>query len=374
MKNFLTLLAMASACALSVNAQQVGPNISWENPTHDFGDIKEEGGPVTYKFDFTNTGSEPLIVTNVKPSCGCTSSDYSKEPIAPGAKGYVSATYNPQGRPGPFNKSITVTTNCDPATATLRFTGKVLEKPKTKADIYPRTVGSLNLTTNHLSLMKVKNTEVKEDSVGMANLTDKPITVSFRNVPEYIKIKADPETLKPNQTGRIIVEYDGKKKNDWGFLMDKVTLAINGETNNNQNQLSISATLEEDFSKYTEADLAKAPKIAFESTDYNFGTINEGEKAAYSFKYKNDGKQDLIIRKVNSTCGCTVVNNTKDVIKPGESAEFQVTFNSAGRSNRQNKTITIVTNDPLSPQVTLRLSGDVTPANKGEQNQTQDKK
>jgi hypothetical protein len=359
MNRILTFLAITSVSAFSALAQQVGPNISWENPTHDFGEIKEENGPVTYKFDFTNTGSEPLIITNVKPSCGCTSSDYTKEPVAPGAKGYVSATYNPNGRPGPFNKSITVTTNCEPATTTLRFTGKVQEKPKTKADIYPRNIGTLNITTNHLSMMKVKNTEVKVDSVGMANLTDKPMNISFRNVPDYIKISALPETLKPNQTGRIIVEYDGKKKNDWGFLMDKVTVAINGETDNNQNQLSISATLEEDFSKYTEAELAKAPKIVFESTDYNFGDIKEGDKVSYAFKYKNDGKNDLIIRKVNSTCGCTVVNSTKDIVKPGESAEFQVTFNSTGRSNRQNKTINIVTNDPLSPQLTLRISGNI---------------
>jgi hypothetical protein len=368
-KIFLTSLVSCSLI-LAAFAQQVGPNLSWDNPSHDFGEIKEEGGPVTYKFEFTNTGNQPLVITNVKPSCGCTSSDYTKEPVGPGAKGYVSATYNPQGRPGPFNKSITVTSNSEQATSTIRFTGKVLEKPKTKADLYPRQVGTLNLTTNHLSMMKVKNTEVKTDSIGMANLSDKPITVSFRNVPGYITVKAVPETLKPNQTGSIVVSYDGKKKNDWGFLMDKVTMALNGETNNNNFQLSISATIEEDFSQYSEGDLAKAPKIVFENTDYNFGTIKEGEKAAYAFVYKNEGKKDLIIRKTTTSCGCTVINSKKDVLKPGEKSEIKVTFNSAGRSKRQNKTITLVTNDPLNPQVMLRISGDVIPAN---ENQVQEK-
>ena len=83
--------------------------MKWESETHDFGDI-EKGKPVTYEFTFTNTTKETILLTNVKPSCGCTAANYTKTPIKPGEKGTVEATYN-AAAPGNFHKTITVTTN-----------------------------------------------------------------------------------------------------------------------------------------------------------------------------------------------------------------------------------------------------------------------
>ena len=353
------LFACIATLLAATGFAQSGPVISWNESQYNFGEIKEADGPVTHKFEFTNKGNAPLVVTYVKPSCGCTTSDYTKEPVMPGAKGFVSATYDPQGRPGPFNKSITVTTNCTPEVTTIRFSGKVIEREKTLADLHPRKIGALNVEANHIMLLKVKNTEVREDSTSIANLTDKPLKVTFRNVPKHIKVKAVPETLQPNQKGKIVMYFDASQRGDWGFVADKVTVAINDDTNSNKNQLSVSATIEEDFSQYTAAQLENAPKMVFEESTFNFGTITEGEKVNHTFKFRNDGKQDLFIRKISTSCGCTVVNKKTDVIKPGESSVIDITFNSSGKSNRQNKSITIICNDPKNSQQILHIVGDV---------------
>lgn len=355
-KAFFTLVATFSVIAAMA---QKGPVVSWTESTYNFGEIKEADGPVTHKFELTNTGDAPLVITYVKPSCGCTTSDYTKEPIMPGAKGYVSATYNPQGRPGPFNKSIDVTTNCKPEVTTVRFKGNVIEREKTIADLHPRKIGELNLEVNHISLLKVKNTEVRTDSASIANLTDKPLKITFASVPKHIKIKAVPETLEPNQQGNIIVEYDATQRSDWGFVMDKVIISINGNTNSNKNILSISATIEEDFSKYSQDQLESAPKMVFDETSFNFGAITQGEKVNHSFKFRNEGKSDLVIRKITTSCGCTAVNSKPDVIKPGESSSIDITFNSVDKTNRQNKSITIICNDPKNSQQILHIVGDV---------------
>ncbi len=355
MKKVLFTLIAATAM-LASNAQ---PKITWTDSKVDFGDIKEADGPATHRFEFTNTGTEPLVITSVKPSCGCTTSDYTKEPVMPNGKGFVSATYNPQGRPGPFNKSITVTTNCNPETSTIRFTGKVIEREKTLADLHPRKIGSLNLESNHVSLLKLKNTEVKTDSTSIANLTTEPMAIAFTNVPKHIKIKAEPSTLKPNEKGKIVIEYDATKRKEWGFVMDKVTLSLNGETNNNKNLLTISATIEEDFSKYTAAQLETAPHMVFDEPIFNFGDITEGDKVTHTFTFTNMGKEDLIIRKISTSCGCTAANKKADVIKPGEKSAIEITFNSSGKSNRQNKTITVICNDPKNSQQLLRITGNV---------------
>jgi hypothetical protein len=357
MKKTFNLITLLIVSIWFAQAQQMGSNISWDTDTHDFGQIKEDGGKVSYSFAFTNTGNEPLVITHVRPSCGCTSSDYTKEPIMPGNRGFVSATFNPMNRPHKFSKSITITTNCTPPTSTLRISGDVLPKQLTVEDEYPRELGQLRLKTNHLALMKVNISEIKEGELEMINTTAGDLKIEFRNIPKHIKITAVPELLKAGQKGIIKVTYNAKEKNDWGFLMDRVTVAINGDTEKNRNQLSISATIEEDFSAMSEAEKANAPKLEFNEKTFNFGTITQGQSVEYVFQMKNAGKSDLVIRKTKASCGCTLVNPSKSLLKPGETAELKVKFNSNGKLNRQNKSITVITNDPTQPQTTLRVTG-----------------
>jgi hypothetical protein len=131
MKRIL-LLFVAVALTGVIFAQQEGPAISWDKTDHDFGVFKEEAGVQTAKFEFVNTGNQPLFLTNVKATCGCTATDYTKEPVQPGAKGYVTASYNPANRPGKFNKSITVTTNEFQPTSVIRISGEVIPKAATE--------------------------------------------------------------------------------------------------------------------------------------------------------------------------------------------------------------------------------------------------
>ena len=105
--------------------------IKWDKEIHDFGDI-EKGKPATYEFTFTNTTKETILITNVRPACGCTAANYTKTPIKPGDKGMVAATFN-AANVGPFQKSVTITTteNGVESVKTLSFKGKVLDNTAT---------------------------------------------------------------------------------------------------------------------------------------------------------------------------------------------------------------------------------------------------
>ena len=87
------------------------PEIVFETPEYNFGDIQENKGKVSHKFSFTNNGKESIRILTVKPSCGCTTPNWSKDEIKPGKKGFIIAEYNPKGRPGVFRKSLSVITN-----------------------------------------------------------------------------------------------------------------------------------------------------------------------------------------------------------------------------------------------------------------------
>jgi len=104
------------------------PVASFEKLEHDFGTIRE-GEKVLYTYKLKNTGTVPLIIQNVQPSCGCTAPDWTKEPIPPGGAGFVKAEFDSQGKPGIQNKTISVTANTWPKAITLRFKAMVTPKP-----------------------------------------------------------------------------------------------------------------------------------------------------------------------------------------------------------------------------------------------------
>ncbi|MBD5358937.1 MAG: DUF1573 domain-containing protein [Bacteroides sp.] len=95
---------------------------------HDFGTIQENGGPVSVEFPFTNTGNANLVIYDAKADCGCTIPDYPKAPVAPGKTGKIKVTYNPLGRPGAFDKVITVKTNGKSGKIRLKIRGSVMPK------------------------------------------------------------------------------------------------------------------------------------------------------------------------------------------------------------------------------------------------------
>lgn len=86
------------------------------------------------------------------------------------------------------------------------------------------------------------------------------------------------------------------------------------------------------------------PKMVIENTDFDFGTITEGDKVEHIFKFKNTGKHDLYVTDVKPSCGCTIPEWTKTAVKPGGSGEIKIVFNSTGKHGEQNKTISILTN------------------------------
>ena len=114
-----------SQTAPAQNADLAVANFEAQN--FDFGKIKQ-GTPVTHEFKFTNTGKVPMIITNVQASCGCTTPDWSKEPIAPGQKGFIKATYNAASA-GAFNKAVTVTANIPNGSVQLFIKGEVTTTP-----------------------------------------------------------------------------------------------------------------------------------------------------------------------------------------------------------------------------------------------------
>ena len=121
MKKLIALFALLVGFTFTSNAQGA---LKFKQEKHDFGTIAE-GTIATYSFVFTNTGKTPVVISNVKPSCGCTTPDWTREPVMPGKTGKVTASYNSAGRPGIFNKTVTVMNNGEASQIVLGIQGTV---------------------------------------------------------------------------------------------------------------------------------------------------------------------------------------------------------------------------------------------------------
>lgn len=129
---FILFIATAMAQTTATAPAAVNPNapkIVFKENEFDFKSV-DEGPKITHEFIFTNKGKEALVLSNVKASCGCTTPVWPKEPILPGQEGKILVTYNTSGRPGPFTKTITITSNADEPNKVITIRGTVTAVPE----------------------------------------------------------------------------------------------------------------------------------------------------------------------------------------------------------------------------------------------------
>ena len=321
---------------------------------------EEEAGRQTFNFIVTNTGNQPLVIQKVTASCGCTTPEWTRQPIVPGGQGKVTAIYDPANRPGVFDKTLTVYTNTKPASTTLTIKGEVTPREKTVEELFTFPVGAVRFESNNLAFANVKKTELKNKEMQIINTSANPVKVEFDILPAHLKLKAEPETLKPGQKGRVTGTYDATKNSGWGYVNDMVKIKLNSVLQENV-YYYVSANLVEDFSSLSKEDMANAPVFKLVTATANLGKIKGSSQYDVEFKFTNEGKRDLIIRHIRSTCGCTAVQqeNQGIGIKPGESSSIKAVFNSGGYKGPVTKVIYVYTNDPKNSEAVLMLNAEV---------------
>jgi len=327
---------------------------------HDFGKFKEEAGRQTYDFIVTNTGTDPLVIQNVVASCGCTTPEWTRQPIPGGATEKVTAIYDPKDRPGVFNKTLSVYTNSKPEVVVLVIKGEVIPHEKTVDELFTFPVGGVRFESNHLAFTNIKKTEKKIRVMPIVNTSKEPVKVGFTNLPAHLQLKANPETLKPGQKGLVEGTYDATKNAAWGNVNDMIKIVLNGVPQENV-YYYVSANLVEDFSSLSKVELENAPVFKVAATTVDLGKIRGNTQNDVEFKFTNNGKSDLVLRHIRSTCGCTAVQqgNQGVGIKPGESSSIKATFNSGSYKGKVTKAIYVYTNDPKNSEVVLMLNAEV---------------
>jgi hypothetical protein len=160
----------------------------------------------------------------------------------------------------------------------LTISGMVI--PPLKLENLPYQIGDLNVKSNHVNLGYLYKGEAGTESLVIANYTQNPIEISFKNVLPYISLLADPPTLKPGEYGQIQVEYYTEKIDDWDIVIDQVPVLLNGKEDSRV-KLTITANIREDFRNLTEEQLTIAPVADFGNDSFNYDTISSDTSLSF---------------------------------------------------------------------------------------------
>lgn len=341
----------------SVLAYGQKAEIVFKTEIHDFGTIREVAGPTSCTFTFTNTGKAPLVINNVQASCGCTTPVWTKSPVLPGKTGVVKATYDPTGRPYSFDKTITVTSNAaNKGSVVLHIKGTVEQKVLTIQEQYPFVVGALRMKSGAIEMSRIAANTMRTESVEMYNTSSAPIIISFDKVPAHIQLTAEPISVPAKQKGTIKCVYNANKKTDFGPVTEVVQLKAGSA----RGELKINATIDEDFSKLTPSELQKAPVLRAVSYNLDFKTLSKGQKTTVTFEIANDGKSDLIIRKVTPDCACIKSSVGTLTIKPGQIGKLDLRLDTSSETPGSKYYATLLTtNAPNQKQISLFLTGSI---------------
>jgi hypothetical protein len=337
-------------------AQQAKPSMFREE-SFDFGTISEEAGPAVHEFVFTNTTTRPVKILTVQASCGCTTPAWSREAIAPSKTGFVQASFNPKGRPGTFNKTLTVTTDLDASPIILVIKGQVesVGKAPIESD-YQVANGSWKLRTGSFNLGKVfTKDEFSVHEFTFVNSGQKPIAVVGKAVsPAYIHVDVVPASVPPGGRGVIKVGYNGKLRGQYGFQMDNVEITTDDESDPVKS-FTVRATIEDYFPPLSADEQAKAPRLSV-GTTVDFGRIRQHGEATREIPIANTGRKELQIKALQGNCNCLAITAAKTTLKPGETTQMRVTFKPEDRVGSANKAVTIYSNDPVSPIQRITLA------------------
>ena len=355
MKKYSLLLVCLVVSMFAMSQKAV---ISFNEKSHDFGKVKEEDGKITYVFDFINRGNSPLVINRAQAQCGCTTPVWTKEPIEPGKKGSITVTYNPQGRPGPFTKTITVYSNASDEQFVLNINGEVISKASNDNATYPISMGGLMTKLKVVQLNNVEKGKTQTRTLDIQNSTKNLLSPSVEGLPAYITYSVSPQTLKPNEEGKITFTFNSNKCAQWGPVTSDVYVVLNKNKKlTDEFRLVLMGNVTEDFGKMTLDQKRKAPILEVSDKSINLGTIKQGAKKSATFKLSNKGQNALEVRKIINNNKELTVRPTKLSVSGGKSVEITVEVNAKNVIDGDyKKYISVQTNDPDNSMTILVLS------------------
>ncbi|MFI3282202.1 MAG: DUF1573 domain-containing protein [Rikenellaceae bacterium] len=337
--------------------------LKFSTPTWNFGTIEEEGGTVSHTFDFVNDAKSPVVITDIKTSCGCTTFDYSRKPIAVGASSTIEIKYDPMYRPGAFSRDITIFTSADKEPTRITITGDVTPRRRSVQEEYPYILGEgVRITTLYAYLQNVAPSAPTQAQAQIINTSDKTRSIEFRDQSPTSHLKVlSATTLKPGESAAVDLIYEiAADGGIYGELDDIVEIYIDGKISSMT--LRTRAYAIEDFGinvKKGDACGRFSEKfINFEAFSLNSNDLTR------EFTIENIGTERLHIRGVNVPQGVQMRAGGEDLSGQSIGSADRLTVTVTLQKEELEigafvKYATFILSDAEQPVVRVKIVGEV---------------
>ena len=352
----VTELAAALEAEDSVDEPQAV--ISWDKTVHDFGDISAKDGPQSCTFTLTNTGTEPIVIFEVVSSCGCTGVEWTREPLQPGQSGTISATYKNEDGPTAFDKTLTVYISGVKKPVVLRLRGVVHEQKKSLSELYgAQKLGAFGIKDRKLKTSNLKQGQVTSETVYVANLSQKPIQVSFADVAPQLRLSVEPNPIPPQGTATLSYTVSADPAL-YGRNVYEATPVIDGRKA--AAPLQVTTWTLADFSTYGPAERENAPLPVFEASTFNFNVIEAGKPVEAVFTCSNTGQSPFHVYKIDTENPALSVAEPLPDLEPGKKGSVRFTLDTSHLPKGETVImISLTTNAPLRPLINLFVAGEI---------------
>lgn len=373
MKTIITLLFLAwSLLAFSTAFCQQFKYVSFDSTERKFGAVDaNQVAFAEYTFKFRNLSSAPVQVVSARSESPLVAATGIRGLVQPDRSGSVLVTFDVRRQSGSFSEDVVVEIGrmdmktgevnlTETQKVVLKLSGTVKARKQGPADWYPYKQGNLWFSKQLISFGNVNDRDRFADTCTIYNGGKNAIKLQEIATAKGFELegwKAGKE-LAAGDSIRVITTLNGPQVGDYDWINQQARLKTTDDTLS-EKLLRIHATLMPAFPKMSREDSAKAPKIVFEKTAHNFGPLNGDKSVTFEFKFKNHGRSDLKILKVQTSCGCTVAASEKNILKPDEKSSIRVTFNPEGRKGTQVKQVRIITNDPSTPLTQLTIQAQI---------------
>ncbi|MDE5684299.1 MAG: DUF1573 domain-containing protein [Muribaculaceae bacterium] len=357
MKKILSAILISAAAT----AAYASESVRWLETNHNFGAFDENMGRVSTVFRFVNTGTEPVSIVAARASCGCTAPDYDRAPVAPGDTATVTVTYDPAGRPGRFSKYVAVDFSYEGSRQKLTIEGTVVGNSASVAQQYPAECTSmLRLSRGAAMMGDVVKGQLKTLFLKAYNSSHDTIAPSVSNLPKYVSVTVAPERVAPGEQCSFIFYFRSDRCPLYGLVSDTVYVSPD-PLSSTICPLPLTALVNEDFTKLSPKQLAKAPAIRIENSSADFGDLDAGEPAVErTVEIANTGKSSLEIRRVYTATPGVSAAIDRSSLKPGKKAVITIKVKPAELTGALlNARISVITNDPTQPIATVRAVGTI---------------
>lgn len=332
--------------------------IVWLAKSYDFGLMKEEAGPVKGSVSFINRDKEPIAITGARPSCGCTSVDYSQEPVAPGDTAVITFTYDPTGRPGKFDKSIRVYIG-ENDSYKIGITGNVLGTPESLSELYPYQCGPLRLSDIKLSGGEISSSASRNFFIRSYNQSLDSISPAWICSDPALKISCSEKKLGPGDIAVFALFFDASKAKEPGDTTIPFTIISDSSLPDAPRQdAEFLAKIVPDFSSLSPRQVEDGPRCYLIPDRIDLGIISGESSKSFSLLIQNQGKSKMNILRILPKSNAISLKKSPSTVKPAKSEEIRFSIISKKLPDGPfNLPVEIITNDPLHPTRTIHIVG-----------------